>query len=620
MEHLPSENPSYSAPALWRATFWGHVRRLQGGPLRTKILVLSVEALLCLCVLGMFRAWVLPSVSNVRYSFDGQPMQEGSLPLRVASKGKEMRVHMTLNAAAARVSLYRIFADDCMRMIVINGKELKGDGYSFCEINNGKVVDLGSHLRTGSNDVEFVVKDTGGQGGLRLQPSGADMLMALLMLLTLSVLCAYGIAVYRVLASYGAPRVPFYLLVAGFALRLYYFFITPFNVRAYDAESHVDYIQYVAKHLAIPPSSAGWEFHQAPLYYLLTGAWLRVQQILGLENLNALRDIQFFSFLLSVAALAIAFWIGRLLFAKTPDDSRYHTFCFLMVCAPPLIFPAARASNDTLYLTLALLLIGFTIRWWKTGRAWDWYAAWIVLALAFLTKASVLPFCLILFILLLARKAWTTREKFQRCVLAGVLLVMLAAWLPALRMMEKDHRALLSFGNKGMNSALGVKNRPQNFLVFDPVQVITVPFNNPWNDASRRQYFWEYFFKSAFFGEFTHAPRLMPLAVLVLLAGMASFVVFLAGVVGEIRRKNRFNAPLLVTAGILLLTILTYRLQYPFAADQDFRFIAPIIIVLGYYAVQGAYLNEKRWGLCAKEAVLGLGLLSALFIVGLRLS
>src|SRR3990172_7023155 len=56
----------------------------------------------------------------------------------------------------------------------------------------------------------------------------------------------------------------------GALLRLFYVFRTPYSLRSYDAEGHVDYIFYVLTHWSIPPADLAWQSYQPPLYYFFS--------------------------------------------------------------------------------------------------------------------------------------------------------------------------------------------------------------------------------------------------------------------------------------------------------------------------------------------------------------
>ncbi len=57
------------------------------------------------------------------------------------------------------------------------------------------------------------------------------------------------------------------VLYGGFALQAVYLSGTPCFLRSYDVEGHIQYINYVASHFALPGQQSGWETYQPPLYY-----------------------------------------------------------------------------------------------------------------------------------------------------------------------------------------------------------------------------------------------------------------------------------------------------------------------------------------------------------------
>ncbi len=44
----------------------------------------------------------------------------------------------------------------------------------------------------------------------------------------------------------------------------------------YDVDAHYQYIRYLAEHLRLPPADGGWQFFQAPLYYIVSAALERL--------------------------------------------------------------------------------------------------------------------------------------------------------------------------------------------------------------------------------------------------------------------------------------------------------------------------------------------------------
>ena len=107
-----------------------------------------------------------------------------------------------------------------------------------------------------------------------------------------------------------------FVFVAGLYLRFIYLAYTPYRVRGHDVIPHLDYIRYVAEHFAIPPRADGWQFYQPPLYYFLSAIWFRIGEGINRIEDALIGDLQLFAFVISLAVLGIAIWIGRMLFNK----------------------------------------------------------------------------------------------------------------------------------------------------------------------------------------------------------------------------------------------------------------------------------------------------------------
>ena len=425
-------------------------------------------------------------------------------------------------------------------------------------------------------------------------------------------------SIRRVLWEKGRARWFFGCLAVGTVLRFVYFLVTPHDVRGYDTNGHIEYIQHLSTHFSLPHSLQGWEFHQPPLYYFLCSLWMRVGHLFSFSEVHILRDLQFFSFLLSVVALAAALWIGKMLWGKKEESEQLLLYWLLVATAPSLVFHASRISNDALSLTLLILLTAFVIRWWKDPSTRNWYGMCLVFGCSLLAKANALSFVPVLFILWCALKQWNWRQKCARAVIGAVIVMMIAGWVPAYRYVKENNTdILLNISQKRLNHHLGVRNTLSNFLIFNPVQIVLHPFNDPWRDEDRRQYFWEYLFKSAFFGEFKYPNAYRMLATSVLVSGMIGLILAAIGLVHETRKRLRANAPMLLILVCPLAALLAYRLWLPYSANQDFRFSAAIIIPLSYFAVQGAFLLTKRKGIYAKELLLALAVFSALFLLSL---
>jgi hypothetical protein len=587
--------------------------------MNTSLRSLVTAFVVCLLVMAGVRTWIMPSFSDVQYTFGTTEFSGATLPLRVKDGGPNIIVRTTIQLANIYPKLYHIIPDDCLVSIVIDGKKVDDKAVKFCDYTKGKVVNLGPYLSPGTHQVEFLVSNgPKGPGALSVAPSGSDpVVMALsvaFLLLMLGFLCLGMHFLYLRQQSVAA----FTIFGFGTILRLVYVFFTNYKTRAYDWDGHIEYIWYIAQHAAIPPATGGWEFHQAPLYYFLMAPIVAIGHAVGRADVYLLRELQYGSFVLSVATLAIILWIGRMFWQKKEEEGRFVIFGLLAATFPTLVFFASRITNDALFVLLSCVLIALILKFWRKPNALDWYALTIVFCLTFLTKATVLSFVPVLARVLICCKGWSLLEKCKKGLVASLLVVLLVGWFPMYRIVtEKDMSRITSFNHTSLNGSLRIVNTPGHLFAFNPLQVLRFPFNDNWKDQNRRQYFWEYLYRSTFFGEFTLDQTLQPLAIVLLLMGMVGVILAAIGVVSELWRNRHKALPNVALIFWLVLTIFLYRLRFYVSADQDFRIIQPAIVPLLLFVVQGAYVFRGRTAYLLQDALLLLIVVNTLFLLSL---
>lgn len=551
-----------------------------------------------------------PSVTDVRYArSQDAAFVTGALPVSLPSDGPDIFADVTMELPVLHPVMFRVKPDDCLLSLTVNGERAYESVRDFCDYGDGRDMDLGKYLRRGTNEFSFHVHDEGGGlGGIMIAPSkndpivfGTKIVFALLM-----AWLAYAVASFPAVRSRAAFWIPMF---AGGVVRVLYAATFNFHTRGHDTDGHVEYIRYVADHLALPAADAGWEFHQAPLYYVVTGAWLKIASFAGYVGDAPLSYVQLFSLACSLASLGLSLWIIAILFGKK-TERRYALAAGMIVATlPSFVFMSVRISNDVLYQPLALLTFACLARWWTRGRLPDWYAACAAFSFAFLAKISALAFVPLMFVLFFFRSNVRWGEKIGNAALSALLVVSLAGWFPAYRLfIEPDTGKTLSLGNDGMSGDLGVDNLFRNFATFNPAQVLRIPYNNPWNDESRRSYYWEYLYRSAFYGEFSFDGRLRGVSVAILFFGFGACVLSLAGFLTEAVRSFRRFLPSGVFLFLLLLSSFLYRWKFTYAPNQDFRFIVIAIVPLAYFAARGAQALGRR----SDAALAALWLLSVL--------
>ena len=503
-------------------------------------------------------------------------------------------------------TLFRIVPDDCLTSLEVNGVAVSA-GLPVCSYRKGALFDLKDYLHRGENSIRAIVKNTGGAGGLRLEPCFGDWRIMGLLFASLS---AVFVCAIRALRRLGALHDPLILvLIIGALIRIAYFIGTPSDVRAHDFMGHLAYVWYVLSHFTIPPAQQGWEFYQPPLYYFCVALVLSPFKLLGFDNWVLLKIAQCASLVLSCASLALAVWISKLLWIG-PGASRCRlAFVTTLGVLPGIVFSASRISNDTLVEFLAFAFFALLLRWWRFGSPRAWYGAVIVLGLGVLTKSNFLPYIGIAGLTLLSRPRGEAREASIAALLirSGFILVIMTSWYFLYRFGFEGEKHLV--GNiANLNRKLFIPLNVTNFLKVNPLAVIRDPFNDPWTEASGRSYLWEYLIKSAFTGEWRFHGRVQ---ALIAALQVINFFVFLPLALLMLMRDvaRLRNAPLWSSALIPVASMICIVILHPVAVLQDFRHVHIMVIPITFYVVSGidllpGWIRKVGWWMVGSFCVL----------------
>jgi tetratricopeptide (TPR) repeat protein len=158
----------------------------------------------------------------------------------------------------------------------------------------------------------------------------------------------------------------------------------PLNV-GFDSRPHVDYIEYLQKHKALPLPNEGWEMFQPPLFYVISTATLST---FGLSVADAAAGtvLRLLMLLFGIAHITLVFLSLRLLFPG--QFGRQWTGLLLAAFLPMNLYLSHYVTNETFAALLVSGSIYLCLRILKTG-AISW-ASFLVLGLvigaAVLTK------------------------------------------------------------------------------------------------------------------------------------------------------------------------------------------------------------------------------------------
>lgn len=574
------------------------------------------------CVLAGFllgtafvAAEAIPRFDTVSYAYEEQAPRAGALPLSVESAGKVLHVRFVMNLAQVHPHLFRVIPDDCLQSLTVNDKTVDDPSIGFCDYSAGKHIDLRKWIHPGSNSVEASIGDGGGRGGLSIEASPHDPVVIALFLITLCAVLLCMAMIFRALRVQTLGIVGMaWLLAGGILLRLAYFIVTPFGTRAHDVDGHVEYVRYILTHWWIPPAHEGWQFYQPPLYYITSAVWTW-----GFSLFGVLRDtdwMQWMAFTSSCVTLGIIALIALELFPRKQEVPDRLRLLFMAVGFPSLVFFAARINNDVLLAPLGLLALLFTLRFIRSARVGEWFLALVCTALGILTKTNVvliLP-AVLLSLLLVPHKA--LRKRSHLMLLGGLLVFLLCGGFFLARMESEGRSRSMIVGNiHSLNSGLLLHNSPSSYFTFNPLAVLRRPFNHAWDDAGRRQYFPEYFFRSAFSGEFDFGRTAQPLAQAVLLTWMFLLPVLALGVYHSFRKHDPVSLVMLATFFGVLGGHIAFRFLFPYSSSQDFRYSILLLIPAFFLLLKG---REKIWKGLPRDIVhavlLAAGVLNILLI------
>ncbi len=515
----------------------------------------------------------------------GKNASEVTLPLERKTDPTDLQITAVMRVGPLRAARYVVMVDDCLTELTINGKVIADPAIPLCN-GPGKAIDLSKALHTGSNSVQARIRDDGGVLMFSIRPSASDPLVALLLVAGLVLAGGLTTAMVRCVGS-GKNSGWLALsaaLTGGVALRAAYMASTAYNTRAYDWDGHIEYIRYVATHLSMPPAQGGWEYYQPPLYYIFTGGWMRLAQTVGRGEGLILGDIRLFSLAIAVGSLLLCAWIASLLFDRRTQPWTVALFTALLAAAPGLVFFSSRITNDTLFVPVSLAWLGFLLRWWKEGKDNDWLLSCAFLGAGLLTKSNALPYLPIAGLCLVLRPGFRWKNRFLLGLLGGALITAFSGWFFWIRFVVEKETFIV--GNR-LNGAMGVKNTWDHLLAFNPFRILAHPYNDNWNDAQGRQWFWEYFYKSFVVGEWNFGAALRPVTLLLQLLRLLTLPVMAVGLWTELRASWRKAVPLVLTLTLLLGAAFAYRVRSPFSANQDFRFVPLVIVPAAYFLVRG---------------------------------
>lgn len=521
----------------------------------------------------------------------------------------------------------KIVPDDYIESVRINDAEVSLKPFpesARSDFVNGILLQLKNYLKPGENHFSISILDRGkGRAGIRIENAPVmQNPFRFIIVLLLAAILLFFIAFF--LYSFIKDKKLFIIVLAGIAVHLFYLYYTPFDKNTYDIlegnTGHINYIEYIVNNRSLPRPDRGWEYHQPPLYYVLSAVLYFTGQNAGIKDLYKM--LQGFSFICYLGFL----YFGIRLLSRLIPDRKWIYICAALLCFWPSGFiNGARIGNDDMVYLFTAAFLYYAVVWREENSLFSWAMLLLSAVLNILTKSSgLILFAVTGSILLIRLYEKRNLKDFLKKAALAVLLFSGAFILPrisnlyyALNDRRSDwYMAAIIIDPSNINNGLRVGNKLVNYTYFDFPAFAGFPYISTWTDEGGRQYFWNFLLKSSLFGEFFfpspyHQILSFCLSILLLLLTgyfIAGIIIILRGIILPVlkARKRFFLHPgympsmllslesegvfslnkmeigkldtLLIYFIIALASMIVLRIRMPFSCLADFRYIFPVLL------------------------------------------
>ena len=530
--------------------------------------------------------YVYPCFRQAAFTLEGEQPKKKEWPFYTPdSETNSVRWAVPLDLSLIHPRDLIVVGNGLVHSVLVNGHQIPMEFPQALDGQNPWRIKLGEYLRGGENLLTFQIEKGKGASVFRIFLDPADLLN---LLLVVTVLSAIGLALwgFHLKNPNLVPIEIAAILFLGIAIRVVYVSGTPYSVRSHDTGGHVDYIKYVADKGALPAPMLGWETHQPPLYYFGCAMLMRWW---GMESTSVLYGRwQFLSLLMSVGGFLLCFPISRLLFSSQRSSLPQCLFLTILATYPGLVFVSSRLSNDAAYTFLSFLWLFLLLKSWRDPSLKQWISVFFCLGLGILTKNTTLALVATTVGCLAIHPGMSIRSKAGCLVVLLVVLALLAGWYQVPRALCSPDATSFIIANHDPAAGLRLFRSVSTMLTFNPIEVVRIPFNDPWADSARRMFFSEYFFKSSLFGEWNMGDYLLFLARVLAACGIALVSLAAIGFGLDLRHRSTFFYPLLLTTGSLLGSCILFFWKCPFACNQDFRYQVLLVVPLAYWQARVA--------------------------------
>lgn len=203
---------------------------------------------------------------------------------------------------------------------------------------------------------------------------------------------------------------------------------------------HLGYIWHVWAYGTLPQTDPRtmWEFSQPPLYYLLSGYWIKVSTILGIPILKTSENIQFFS-VLCVTVTTI--YIDKIMVIMKLKPEKRLWGILLISCLPYVTYLSGAVNNDVLFVLLTVMAFYYAVKWYEQPKLSFLITDAVITGLLVMTKSSgalVAPAITGLFVMRLVKDRDKWRRRVAEYLLFGLISLPIGLWWNVRNMIRFD--------------------------------------------------------------------------------------------------------------------------------------------------------------------------------------
>ena len=394
-------------------------------------------------------------------------------------------------------------------------------------------------------------------------------------------------------------------LLYGLLIFVYvgYILNTNCGTRQHDTRSliwenggHLGYIEYVLENWKLPDvnPSQYWCFSNPPLFYFISAIFVKIQNLLGRMDYQAIENLQFLSMFYILISVM---YLNKILEKLEIKKLKNYIIC-LFGLSPVIVYLTGSLNNDSLALMLSIMSIFYTIAWYKDSKIESLIKLSLSISLAIMTKINsaliAIPIAIIFLIKLLQEK-----ENFKKYIIYylifGIIALPIGLWFPIRNLVKYNipitYVQEVAEGEKH-DAYLGNYSIIQRFFGFSKDNLETINFSFEKNKADYNIFLST--IKSFVVDEQIDYSENIILKISVYGLFLISLVICILfiWIVINMDKKDIWNIFFSLTFLIELIFYIKFCIDYPYSFSMNFRYIIPIFISI--VAIIGKYVQNKK--------------------------